>query len=49
MIEEAFEKLKSDGVEFLHKIQEKPWGQKTIRFFDPDRHLIEIGEVLKMF
>ena len=44
-----FEKLKENGVEFLHSLHEEPWGQRTIRFFDPDRHLIEIGETLETF
>jgi hypothetical protein len=37
------------GVLFLHNILEEPWGQQTIRFFDPDNHLIEIGETMKIF
>ena len=31
-------------VERLHDIIEYPWGQKVIRFYDPDRHIIEVGE-----
>jgi len=41
--------LKANSVEFLNEIHEEPWGQQTIRFFDPDRHLIEIGESMKQF
>ena len=41
--------LKSKDVRFLHEIHEEPWGQQTIRFFDPDNHLIEIGESMKQF
>jgi|WetSurMetagenome_2_1015567.scaffolds.fasta_scaffold00609_11 catechol 2,3-dioxygenase-like lactoylglutathione lyase family enzyme len=41
--------LKQAGVRFLHEIHEEPWGQKTIRFFDPDCHLIEVGESMKTF
>jgi catechol 2,3-dioxygenase-like lactoylglutathione lyase family enzyme len=41
--------LEKNGTIFLHKIHEEPWGQKTIRFFDPDNHLIEIGEPLEVF
>ncbi|MCF8304299.1 MAG: VOC family protein [Bacteroidales bacterium] len=48
-LEKAFCKLEKEGVSFLHKIHEEPWGQRTIRFFDPDRHLIEIGEPLEVF
>ncbi|MDF1547722.1 MAG: VOC family protein [Bacteroidales bacterium] len=48
-IEEIAELLKSEGVRFLHNIKEEPWGQRTIRFFDPDNHLIEVGEPLEEF
>jgi len=48
-IDRVFQKLKENGVEFLHSLHEEPWGQRTVRFFDPDRHLIEVGETLKTF
>ncbi|HOT15970.1 MAG TPA: VOC family protein [Bacteroidales bacterium] len=48
-IEKDFEELKSRGVKFLHEINEEPWGQQTIRFFDPDGHLVEIGEPMEVF
>lgn len=47
-IQPVFETLKSKNVCFLHEIHEEAWGQQTIRFFDPDQHLIEIGESLEM-
>ena len=46
---EIFVNLKSQNVKFLHEIHEEPWGQQTIRFFDPDNHLIEIGESMRQF
>ncbi len=48
-IEALFNKLKMAGVHFLHQVHEEPWGQRTFRFFDPDDHLIEIGEPLEIF
>ena len=33
-------------VEYLNPCFERDWGQKTIRIFDPDRHILEIGESL---
>jgi catechol 2,3-dioxygenase-like lactoylglutathione lyase family enzyme len=45
----AFERMKESGAEFLHEIHEEPWGQRTMRLFDPDRHLVEIGESLETF
>jgi len=46
---DIFKTLKSKNVKFLHQIHEEPWGQQTIRFFDPDNHLIEIVESMKQF
>lgn len=48
-IEDMFGRLQESGVEFLHEIREESWGQRTIRFFDPDGHLIEVGEPLEIF
>ena len=33
-----------DDLEFLHSIRLHDWGQRSIRFYDPDRHIIEVGE-----
>jgi catechol 2,3-dioxygenase-like lactoylglutathione lyase family enzyme len=46
---EILEVLKNRNVRLLHEIHEEPWGQLTIRFFDPDNHLIEIGESMRQF
>ncbi len=46
-IEELFERLKAYNVAFIHKIQEQPWRQKVMRFYDPDHHIIEVGESLE--
>lgn len=48
-IKETAQQLINAGTEMLHTVHQEPWGQKTIRFFDPDRHLIEIGEPLDIF
>ncbi|MCL2641943.1 MAG: VOC family protein [Candidatus Bathyarchaeota archaeon] len=29
---------------YVHLLYEHPWGQRAIRFYDPDRHIIEVGE-----
>jgi catechol 2,3-dioxygenase-like lactoylglutathione lyase family enzyme len=36
-------------VKTLHGIHEEPWGQNTIRVYDPDGNIVEIGEELKIF
>lgn len=46
---DIFKVLKNGNVRFIHEIHEEPWGQQTIRFFDPDNHLIEIGESMRQF
>jgi len=37
------------GLTFLHPVREEAWGQKTFRCFDPDGHLIEVGETMAGF
>lgn len=41
--------LKDNNVQFLHEINTEIWGQRTIRFYDPDGHLIEVGEEMSIF
>jgi catechol 2,3-dioxygenase-like lactoylglutathione lyase family enzyme len=48
-LSQIFETLKINNIRFLHEIHEETWGQRTIRFFDPDNHLIEVGESMKQF
>lgn len=36
------------GVERLGEVIEHSWGQRVVRFYDPDGHLIEVGEDMKM-
>ena len=31
---------------WVHKIKEYPWGQRDIRVYDPDRHIVEIAEAM---
>lgn len=31
-------------IEYLNKCIEHDWGQRVIRLYDPDKHIIEIGE-----
>jgi catechol 2,3-dioxygenase-like lactoylglutathione lyase family enzyme len=43
------ELIASHHLEILHDLMEEPWGQRTIRFYDPDNNLIEVGETLEKF
>jgi len=36
--------LDAAGVRFIHLLVEQPWGQRVVRFYDPDGHIVEIGE-----
>lgn len=42
------EKLKKYEVEYVHPIKEHSWGQRVVRIYDPDKHIIEIGENMKV-
>lgn len=37
-------KLENMNATFLHKIRQQPWGQRVMRFYDPDKYIIEVGE-----
>lgn len=37
-------KLKNYNIEYIHSVKEHSWGQRVIRFYDPDKHIIEVGE-----
>ena len=36
-----------ESVRLVHPVTEHRWGQRAIRFYDPDRHIIEVGENMK--
>ena len=56
--EVVFEELDFDGflkklkkypdIEYLGEVIEHSWGQRVIRFYDLDGHIIEVGEDMKM-
>ncbi len=35
------------SIEYLNRCKEHDWGQRVIRIYDPDRHVIEIGESME--
>lgn len=42
------EKLRSiENIQYVHPVIEHRWGQRVVRFYDPDRHIIEVGENMK--
>jgi catechol 2,3-dioxygenase-like lactoylglutathione lyase family enzyme len=34
----------ANSFELVHDIKEQPWGQKVLRFYDYDHHIVEIAE-----
>ena len=38
---------KFDDIIYLHKSKEYPWGQRVMRFYDPDFHIIEVAEAME--
>ena len=46
-VEQICQKLKAEKVEFIHELREQPWRQLTMRFYDPDKNIIEIGETME--
>ena len=34
-------------IEYVRPVFEHRWGQRVVRFFDPDRHVIEVGGSMK--
>lgn len=44
-LEQTFARLK-DHVKLIHPLQQQVWGQTVFRFYDPDGHVVEIGELL---
>lgn len=47
-MDEFLKKLETSSFEIsiVHPLIEHDWGQRVIRIYDPDRHVIEIGEDL---
>ncbi|AYK15272.1 MAG: glyoxalase/bleomycin resistance/dioxygenase family protein [Methanosarcina flavescens] len=47
-LDSFLQKLKGmDSMEYVHELKEQPWGQRVIRFYDPDMHIIEVGEPME--
>lgn len=44
--DEFAERLNTVEIEYVHPVKEHRWGQRVVRFYDPDKHIIEVGETL---
>ena len=36
-------------IEYVNPVIEYSWGQRVVRFYDPDKHIIEVGENITLF
>lgn len=39
---------RNKNIEYIHPLIEHSWGQRVVRFYDPDKHIIEVGENMMM-
>ncbi len=46
-LDAIYQSLKNVGVEFIQSIREQPWGQRMMSLYDPDSHIVEIGESME--
>lgn len=46
-VEELSHSLEKLDIEFIHDVKIQPWQQKVIRFYDPDKNIVEIGESME--
>ena len=37
-----------DDIRYVHPVLEHRWGQRVVRLYDPDSHIIEVGENMTM-
>lgn len=46
-LDDFIKKLKErEDITYLHPLKIHAWGQRVIRFYDPDGHIIEVAETL---
>jgi catechol 2,3-dioxygenase-like lactoylglutathione lyase family enzyme len=45
-IESFYVRLRVFELELIHELIEHSWGQRVVRFYDEDGHIIEVGEHL---
>lgn len=43
-IDASFETIRWQGVTMIHDIETQAWGQRVFRFYDPDGHILGVGE-----
>jgi predicted enzyme related to lactoylglutathione lyase len=46
-VDELFDKIQKSNIKVLHPIKTQPWQQRVFRMYDPDDHIIEVGETME--
>lgn len=36
-----------EDIRYVHEVMTHDWGQRVVRFYDPDGHIVEVGESMK--
>lgn len=49
LFDQAIESLSKFELVKLHDVIEESWGQRVIRFYDPEENLVELGETIPSF
>ena len=47
-IDDFYKKLQAVNIEYVHELMEHNWGQRVVRFYDPNHHIIEVAEDISM-
>ena len=40
--------LQNYDIEYIHPVKEHSWEQRVVCLYDPDKHIIEVGENMKV-
>jgi catechol 2,3-dioxygenase-like lactoylglutathione lyase family enzyme len=46
-IDGSYESVLASGAGIIHAVRQEPWGQKTFRCYDPEGHIVEVGEPMR--
>ena len=45
-LDDVFARVTEAQVQLVHPPHEQPWGQRAFRIYDPDGHIVELGEAM---
>ena len=48
-IHPVWKEVSARNISLVHPLQEQPWGQLVFRIYDPDGHIVEVGESIPVF